>query len=115
MTEGAVRYCLLLGVSMVSNNISFLDPLSSVFFSHLIALSSKLLLSQPMIFTFCVSHCPLHPTAGEGEVEGEECKQCMAWIGRRLNWRIPFLNHDIHVNVVWVCFEVHTIKFFTSL
>lgn len=54
---------------MVSNNVSFLiSTVISFLFSSL--LLSKLL-SQPMIFTFCVSHCPLHPTAGEEEVEGE--------------------------------------------
>lgn len=56
--------------------------------SFLIAVFSKLFLSQPMIFAFRASNSPLHP------VQGSE--RCMVWrvsVGI-LSCGAPFLNHD---------------------
>lgn len=69
--------------------------------SYSIAASSKLI-SQYVIFTLCVSKCPLQPTQGQGEGEGQVNEQCTArsalvWT---LNWGITFLNHNMGISSI---------------
>lgn len=49
-----------------------LNQFFSLELSYLIAVFSRLLLFQLLIFTFCASNCPLHPTEGGGGGKGEE-------------------------------------------
>lgn len=55
---------------------------------YLIAVLSKLFLSQPLIFVFCASNPPLHLTAGGGGKEGAV---------QSVSVGTPFLNHKITV------------------
>lgn len=60
-------------------------------FSYLIAVSSKLLLSQPAVFTFVL---PILLSSVPQE-EGEVREQLVVWsFSGTLNSEIPFLNHD---------------------
>lgn len=69
----------------------------------LVAVSSKLFLSQPMVFIFCASNSPLQRRMEAqncgwevGEEEGVINKH-MVWrvLVGALNWGMPFLDHDI--------------------
>lgn len=77
--------------------VSFLYPLSLVLklllFSYLIAVFSKLFLSQPMIFTFRASNSPLQSSTGK---DGGGASGLMVWrvsVGAP-NQGIPFLNNQ---------------------
>lgn len=71
-------------------------------FSHLIAVSSKLSLSQPVIFAFCASNSPLQSTiAGRGRGKVGEQESSFEVLGT-LNWGATFLNHHSLILVpVW--------------
>lgn len=56
------------------------------------AVSSKLFLSQPLIFVFCASSSPFHPNAGRGGGRREVSKQCVVWNSKRGS-TIPKLWH----------------------
>lgn len=72
-----VRVCLLCRLSVEIIYFLYLLLLIRLLLlsSYLIALSSKLFLSQPMIFTFRVSNSEIHPAQQEGEAR----EQDMSW------------------------------------
>lgn len=99
--EEAIWYCLLLGGC---ESFLFFYPLSLVLllllflFSYLLAPSSKLFLSPPMIFAFSAFNS-LHPLAGgKGSEKSRGArKQDVVWrvlVGAQ-NWGAPFLNHQM--------------------
>lgn len=78
----------------------------TVHFSHHTAVCSKLSFSQYMIFIFCASNSPLHPTAG-GKGRGR-----MFWsvsVGT-LNWEMPFLNHDSYYSLLCNVFYSYILR-----
>lgn len=62
-----------------------------IFFSYLIAVSSELFISQPVIFASRASSSPLWLSTVEPEERGGEVWK--VWVVE-LNWGVPLLNHD---------------------
>lgn len=91
------------GFSGVSKSISPTLPLLLLCsFFYLTVVSSKLFISQRMIFSFCGSNSSLHLMAGEEEEQAEVRKQYSGWcvsVGIP-NWRIPFLNHNCEIELL---------------